>query len=180
MKKFIYITIITCITFVSCKKEESYLSSNNYIDYRGQLTGPYSGGGDIYYSNLDDPYDWGIAPGSGEINIEKTSSFKISITIEEFGPGGENLTFQANDLNLVVDSTAFHHSLDTIITFSILETSGISMLNPDNTTGDTWTLSAPDLQSYNPYYKSVDLNFTMENSDFIIGASIYCVKDTIN
>ena len=164
MKNLIYILIFSPIIFLtSCSKEDD---SNNISDIRDQMIGEYNVTGAIIVTNLNDQStETGVAAGS--ITCEKSGSSNVNIIIDDFGPGNEDLIITCNQVTEVAGG----------LTFYIIETDGISMLNPDLSSGPPWILNGVNgPQAYTSSGNNLNVSFEMENAQYMFEVSMIGIK----
>ena len=164
MKNLIYILILSPFLFLtSCSKEDD---SNNISDIRDQMTGEYNATGTIIITNLNDQSTEN-AVATGSITCEKSGSSNVNIIIDEFGPGNEDLIINCNQVTEVAGG----------LTFYIIETDGISMLNPDMISGPPWILNGVNgPQTYTSSDNNINVSFEMENAQYMFEVSIIGIK----
>jgi hypothetical protein len=164
MKNLICILMFSpIIFFTSCSKEDN---SNNISDIRDQMTGEYNGAGTMVVTNLDDQSTSSAAT-IGSFACEKSGSSNINIILDEFGPGNEDLIITCNQITEIAGG----------LTFYIIETDGISMLNPDESSGPPWILNGVDgPQTYTSIDNSLNISFEMENAQYMFEVSISGIK----
>ena len=161
MKKIIYLFLTASLIFSSCSKEENATSSfvpsiSTSTDIRDQLVGVYSGAVTGMVTSL--------VCGAEEIvglvtwRCEKSDSSNINLILPGFGGNEEDLIIPCNQITEVAGG----------LTFSIIETDGIIMANPDGSFGPAYILNGENgPQTYTSADGEMSFSFTVENAQIM-------------